>query len=74
MGYDKYSEITPYISSLADLARGEGAISANLYEKYKVIILQSHLKSWSLLNSAGKMAPSMPNFTAVTRLTAAYAI
>ena len=36
MGYDKYSEITPYISSLADLARGEGAISANLYEKYKV--------------------------------------
>ena len=36
MGYDKYSEITPYISSLADLARGEGAISADLYEKYKV--------------------------------------
>ena len=32
----KSSEITPYISSLADLARGEGAISADLYEKYKV--------------------------------------
>lgn len=36
MATDKYSEITPYVSDLADLAQGEGAIPNELYEKFKV--------------------------------------
>ena len=32
----KYSEVTPYIAALAELARGKGAIESELYEKYQV--------------------------------------
>lgn len=33
---NKYSEVTPYISALAELARGEDKIDEELYKKYQV--------------------------------------